>query len=605
MNTKIWKWINRIFSSGIWLQPFAMAGLIWFFKNVLQGDVSYLLLFVLSFLPTVYVWSENQRQTVAGKTEFAIEDIFHDRPTEFSSPLKTQAMYPKVDEGLLFDKPQGIVLGKIEEGVLKKHLYYLCKPMEERTYKDGHALIIGGSGSGKSSSIIIPALLTCQKTGMFCVDIKGELWSKTRRMDEEEVVIIDFQDRSKYGWDALYMLNQKIQIRDQEVRECMEEIANSLIPISAKDSNEFWKQSARSLLTGELIGLFKQKNIRNLSELINEILSRDTRELVEELMDGAAPKATEIKFLSSFRNLAEDTLSGVSQQEEEALKIFIDEDIRFGMEANARKANPQMLEEGKAVFLSVKEEKLESYYNLINLIIAQVFGSLIKRPEGSKPVLVVVDELARLCARGPIPYLHNGILLTGRSRNITLLLVTQSYEALRTAYTKEDVESMVANCAYLICLDVRSQETAKSICSMAGNYMERETTWSGSGKNRSVSISYRDKPILEPSDLSKLVKMDEAVIISAEYGYCRVKKCSYFKDAVLNPLSIRVQRYNREAMGIEGEETTWKEPQEILPDDKQGWEILTGQIQEIIKKKWKECCDILRRKAASLGKKEE
>lgn len=78
-----------------------MAGLIWFFKNVLQGDVSYLLLFVLSFLPTVYVWSENQRQTVAGKTEFAIEDIFHDRPTEFSSPLKMQAMYPKVDEGLL------------------------------------------------------------------------------------------------------------------------------------------------------------------------------------------------------------------------------------------------------------------------------------------------------------------------------------------------------------------------------------------------------------------------------------------------------------------------------------------------------------------------
>ena len=117
MNTKIWKWINRIFSSGIWLQPFAMAGLIWFFKNVLQGNVSYLLLFVLSFLPTVYVWSENQRQTVAGKTEFAIEDIFHDRPTEFSSPLKMQAMYPKVDEGLLFDKPQGIVLGKTEEGI--------------------------------------------------------------------------------------------------------------------------------------------------------------------------------------------------------------------------------------------------------------------------------------------------------------------------------------------------------------------------------------------------------------------------------------------------------------------------------------------------------
>ena len=77
----------------------------------------------------------------------------------------------------------------------------------------------------------------------------------------------------------------------------MEMIANSLIPISAKDSNEFWKQSGRSLLTGELIGLWKDGETKNLSELINIILSRDTRELVEELMDKAKPNASEIKFL--------------------------------------------------------------------------------------------------------------------------------------------------------------------------------------------------------------------------------------------------------------------------------------------------------------------
>lgn len=90
MNPRIWKWINRIFLSGIWVQPFAMAGLIWFFKNVLQGDVSYLILFVLSFLPSIYIWSENQREQAAGKMDFSIEDTFHDRPTEYSSPLKMQ-----------------------------------------------------------------------------------------------------------------------------------------------------------------------------------------------------------------------------------------------------------------------------------------------------------------------------------------------------------------------------------------------------------------------------------------------------------------------------------------------------------------------------------
>lgn len=227
MNPRIWKWINRIFLSGIWVQPFAMAGLIWFFKNVLQGDVSYLILFVLSFLPSIYIWSENQREQAAGKMDFSIEDTFHDRPTEYSSPLKMQAMYPRVNERFLFDYPEGVVFGRTETGMVKKHTEYLCKPLEKEHYRDGHVLLIGGSGSGKSASVIIPTLLASpDNMGMFIVDIKGELWRKSRRVDDKNTVIIDFQDRSKYGWDGLYMLNSKVEIRDKDVRECMEMIAN-------------------------------------------------------------------------------------------------------------------------------------------------------------------------------------------------------------------------------------------------------------------------------------------------------------------------------------------------------------------------------------------
>ena len=168
--------------------------------------------------------------------------------------------------------------------------------------------------------------------------------------------------------------------------------------------------------------------------------------------------------------------------------------------------------------------------------------------------MVVIDEFARLVSRGPLPYLHNGLLLTGRSRNITLILVTQSLAALETAYSKADILSVVANCAYIAALDIRDQTTAKTIAELAGTYKERETTWSGSGKNRSISITYRDKNILEPSDLSHLVQMDEVVLISSEFSYCRVKKCSYFNDPILGQQSDRIQRYNREALGIEGRE---------------------------------------------------
>lgn len=62
-----------------------------------------------------------------------------------------------------------------------------------------------------------------------------------------------------------------------------------------------------------------------------------------------------------------------------------------------------MIEEGKEVFLSVREEKLEAYYGVVNLIISQIFGCLIKRPEGSPGVIVAIDELGRLWQPGKNP----------------------------------------------------------------------------------------------------------------------------------------------------------------------------------------------------------
>lgn len=78
-------------------------------------------------------------------------------------------------------------------------------------------------------------------------------------------------------------------------------------------------------------------------------------------MGGAAPKAAEVKYLSSFEKLADETFSGVCQQEEECLKCFLDDDVQYGFAANPRRAYPEMIEDGKEIFLSVREEKLEAF----------------------------------------------------------------------------------------------------------------------------------------------------------------------------------------------------------------------------------------------------
>lgn len=65
-------------------------------------------------------------------------------------------------------EPHGVVFGR-------KDNYYIVKPED----LDGHVLVVGGVGSGKSSCIAIPTLRGWNES-VFAIDIKGELYEKTK-----------------------------------------------------------------------------------------------------------------------------------------------------------------------------------------------------------------------------------------------------------------------------------------------------------------------------------------------------------------------------------------------------------------------------------------
>ncbi|MCL2547038.1 MAG: type IV secretory system conjugative DNA transfer family protein [Oscillospiraceae bacterium] len=73
---------------------------------------------------------------------------------------------------------KGVVFGKSPEKHLcvnKMYDKYVGKPET----LDGHVLVVGGVGSGKSSCIAIPTLRIF-KGSIFAIDIKGELEKETR-----------------------------------------------------------------------------------------------------------------------------------------------------------------------------------------------------------------------------------------------------------------------------------------------------------------------------------------------------------------------------------------------------------------------------------------
>ena len=170
--------------------------------------------------------------------------------------------YPTVDKKLISVKPTGIIFGKY------KHRY-VCKRPDE----DGHVIILGGSGSGKSSTVIIPMLLCNEDIGSFCIDIKGELSYKASDYTDSNTVIFNPLNRFSYGYDVFYALSDNSS--SQELYEVVQNIVYSLISISASEKNPFWKNSARALLMGLMINYYK-KGAKNFIDIIDLIAHKNT-----------------------------------------------------------------------------------------------------------------------------------------------------------------------------------------------------------------------------------------------------------------------------------------------------------------------------------------
>lgn len=509
---------RKIIDSGIWLQPIIFLATIIIFAcrnpDFLSSSSNVWFLFLCSCLITLLIIKEN---IGSPKEQSAITG-------------KEKAMYPPVPKQMLFKQPTGIVFGK-HKGK------YVCRDINA----DGHVFLIGGSGSGKSSCHVIPSLLANPTARIFAVDIKGELSFKSAKYADEHVLIFNPQDRSKYGYNPFFALNENSS--SQKILEVMQTIVYSLISMPAGLKDPFWKNSARNLLLGLLIYYYKS-GIVDFVGVIDEILSKPIKDSINEVMEKANKKSAEYRYINQFSSMEDETLGGIIAEMNNHIVIFAnDQDVRFAFKDNGCKINPHYLEEGYSIYLSIREEKLSAYYDVMQLIINQTLAELEKRPEDSEPVIFVIDELPRILSAGKLDRLLDGAR-TLRSRRVVLFLITQSTEALMSAFTENEVADLISNCPYIIVLSASSSKTQKSVCSWCGKYKARKQSWNGSGNDRKVSVSFEEKDIVEPSELMTLANSGEAIIISP-WGYNRVTKVPYYSDKILKPISDEIIKYNK------------------------------------------------------------
>ena len=501
---------------------------------------------VLSLAMSLQIWSLNRIAKQNGLTDYPLIPYNVDQNPYYQVSYRTKALSKKPDKRLLEKEPKGIILGKsdgrymsIQPGITPGAL---------------HTLVLGTSGSGKTSSVLLSTLLAQhnnKEITFLAVDVKGELLEKGFSPDDK-VAVFNPRRRDLYGFDFLYDLTPKST--ESEVIEALRRVIYSLIPLRHTGGDEFWPIAARTVLLGLFLFAWEYQQCYTLPQLVDFALSKNLNTLITDILAEAEENSVVTRLLSPYGGdcVAEETLGSISSNIGNALQLFSsDSNLRYLTREAPKKITPELLEQGISIDLLIEDRDLETYAPILSLAVATCITYL-SSPAREKAVaqdplhsqvVFVLDELGRIPEIQGLP----SILQIGRSRGCTVLGCLQSWSAAEEHYGEKVAQDMLTNFSYRVFLQAQPESKDVEMAVKAfGKFTEKKKSIN-TGKNKNYSYQFEEKDILQASDLLTLPDKNRIVVLSP-FGAYMLTRCQYFKDTKLRKIAshIMAERNNED-----------------------------------------------------------
>lgn len=387
---------------------------------------------------------------------------------------------------------------------------------------DGHILIVGGAGSGKTAAVAIPTLMSW-KERVFAIDIKGELYEKTKKARmEAQIKVFNPTDKAAYGYDPFYMLKNT-----DDVSSAARQLAMSIVPLPADTKDPFWIKAAQNMLTGFLIYL--QGLDESFSSSMQIIKGTPTKELIAQIIEDTNNKAK--MEIMQFAGMDDKTLSGIFAELSNHITVFAtSDDLQRALSGERACITPADLENGFDIYCCIPEHKLDEWKDLLGMMCNQFLKVFESRKENNEtPILFLIDEFPRL---GKIEAISNG-LATLRSKKIHIALIVQSKSQLSAIYGKDFAEVIADNCSYKAILKASEPNTQEWCSKLVGTYDKKKVSSNynadimGVGKGQGTSSSTEEKRIIKPEEFAYL----QDIVCVFPNGYKRLKKANYYEDS--------------------------------------------------------------------------
>lgn len=430
--------------------------------------------------------------------------------------------------------------------------------------KPTHTLVIGTTGSGKTTTFVNPMIQilaeTKTKPSMFISDPKGELYAdhaEALKKRGYEVKVLDLRNPyNSVRWNPLeraYLYYQRMLHLDDEVMmdeehgcyvfegnqyhkpedlesalqvkrqqlydivyEDLHDITTVLCPITNKNE-PMWESGAKNFVLAIAlamledsenpdIGLTKEKfNFYSITKVATK-----TDNECEDLMDyfrNRSPLSKAVSLSKQVLDSADKTRSSYLSSVFDRLSMFSDlslcaltseNEIEFG----------SMGEKPIALFLQIPDEK-ETRHTLASMVILQAYKELVYKANSydslslPRPVYFILDEF------GNLPKVHKleQMITVGRSRNIWMNLIIQSYAQLAKVYEDKSADIIKSNCNIQVFIGTTDYKTIEEFSKLCGNFtmVQRSVGFNSStGQDINSNTNIRERPLIFPSELQRL-----------------------------------------------------------------------------------------------------
>ena len=427
-----------------------------------------------------------------------------------------------------------------------------------------HTLVIGTTGSGKTTTFVNPTvqILAESKTkpSMLITDPKGELYqSHARKLKRAGYTVKILDLRNPYNsvrWNpmerayenyqrALHLeeevrLNEKkgtylfdgkeyysprerdtaIQVKRQQLNDIVYEDLNDIISVLCPVTNKnepMWESGAKNFVLAIALAMLEDsanpefgmtKEKYNFYSLMK--VATNTDDDCAEMLNyfrGRSPLSKAVSLSKQVLDSSEKTRGSYLSSTFDKISMFADlslcaltseNEIEFG----------DMGEKPIALFLQIPDEK-ETRHTLAAMVILQAYKELVYKANTyptlslPRPVYFLCDEFGQL----PKVLRLEQMITVGRSRNIWLNLVVQSYAQLAKVYDDKSADIIKSNCNTQIFIGTTDYKTIEEFSKRCGNYsiVQRSVgfnTIKADDVNSNTSV--KERPLIYPSELQQL-----------------------------------------------------------------------------------------------------